>query len=68
MKLSARNQLQGRITSVTLGTVMAEVIIEIGGGNVLVSSITRASAESLGLHEGDEVTAVIKATEIMVGK
>ena len=68
MKLSARNQLRGRVTSIRLGGVMAEVSIDIGAGNTLVSVITRASAEALGLAEGDEVTAVIKSTEVLVAK
>jgi molybdopterin-binding protein len=67
MRLSARNQISGRIVAIKLGTVMAEVSIDIGG-NTLVATITRASAEALGLHQGDRVTAVIKSTEIVVGK
>lgn len=68
MQLSARNQLRGRITSVTLGEVMAEVAIDIGSGNMLTSAITRGSAEALKLAVGDQVTAVIKSTEIIIGK
>ena len=67
MRLSARNQLPGRVTAVRLGAVMAEVTIDIGG-HTLVAAITRPSAEELGLREGDTVTALIKATEILVGK
>jgi molybdopterin-binding protein len=68
MQLSARNQLRGRITTVNLGAVMAEVTVDIGGGNSLVSAITRASAESMDLREGMDVVAVIKATEVLIGK
>lgn len=68
MQLSARNQLKGRISSMRLGTVMAEVDVDIGGGNVVVAAITRGSAEALGLKEGDEVHAVIKATEVLIAK
>ena len=68
MQLSARNQLRGRITSIKLGGIMAQVSIDIGGGNTLTSVITRASAEEMGLEVGQEVTAVIKSTEIMVAK
>jgi molybdopterin-binding protein len=68
MEISARNQLRGRITEVRLGAVMAEVTIDIGGSHSLVSAITRASAESMGLREGVEVVAVIKATEVLIGK
>jgi molybdopterin-binding protein len=67
MRLSARNQLPGRVTAVRLGTVMAEVTIDIDG-HTLVAAITRGSAEHLELREGDRVTAVIKATEVLVGK
>jgi molybdopterin-binding protein len=65
--LSARNQFKGTIKSVKLGQVMAEVVIKVSGLEV-VSLISRASAERLNLKEGDEATAVIKATEVMVGK
>jgi molybdopterin-binding protein len=67
MALSARNQLKGTVKFVTLGTVMAEVVIDVGG-NEVVAAITRRSVESLGIKEGDAVTAVIKATEVMVAK
>ncbi len=68
MKISARNQLQGKVTAVRLGSVMAEVTVDVGGGNSLVSAITRSSAESMGLGEGVEVVVVIKATEVMIGR
>ena len=67
VEISARNQLHGRVTAVSFGGVMAEVRIQIGGQD-LVSVITRASAERLGIKVGDEVVALIKATEVMVGK
>ncbi len=65
--ISARNQLPGKITSIKLGAVMAEVVIAVGDVEV-VAAITRGSVESLGLKVGDEVKAVIKATEVMVAK
>ena len=68
MQLSARNQLRGRITSIKLGGIMAQVSIDIGGGHTLTSVITRASAEEMGLDVGQEVIAVIKSTEIMVAR
>ena len=68
MKLSARNQFTGRIKEVKLGNIMAEVIIDIGGGHEVVAAITRGSAEGLGLVQGNAVTAVIKATEVLVAK
>jgi molybdopterin-binding protein len=57
MELSARNQLGGRVKSITLGNVMAEVVVDVGGQEI-VSAITRGSAERLGLSEGDEVVAM----------
>jgi molybdopterin-binding protein len=63
--LSARNQLRGTVKSVKLGTVMAEVIVQVGE-NEIVSAITRGSAEGLGLSEGMAVTVVIKATEVLI--
>ncbi len=67
MALSARNQIPGTVKSVVLATVMAEVVIDIGGHDV-VAAITRHAAENLGLKAGDEVRAVIKATEVLVDK
>jgi molybdopterin-binding protein len=65
--LSARNQFKGTVRSVKLGNVMAEVVVQVGSLEI-VSAITRASAEHLGLKVGDEVTAVIKSTEVLIGK
>ena len=65
MELSARNQLKGTVKSVTLGNVMAEVVVDVNGAEV-VSAITKGSAERLGLREGSEVTVVIKATEVLL--
>ena len=67
MKLSTRNQLSGTVTGVTLGTIMSEITVDIGGQTV-VAAITRGSAEELELAEGDQVTVLIKATEVMLGK
>jgi molybdopterin-binding protein len=68
MAVSARNQLKGTVQTLVKGDVMAEVSIDVGNGNVIVSVITRQSAETLHLKAGDDVTAVIKATEVMVAK
>ena len=65
--LSARNQFKGTVKSVKLGNVMAEVVVAVGSLEI-VSAITRGSAEHLGLKAGDEVTAVIKSTEVLIGK
>jgi molybdopterin-binding protein len=67
MSISARNRLRGRITRITVDGLMAEVQLSIGDQE-LVSVITRSSAERLGLQVGDEAFAVIKSTEIMIGK
>jgi molybdopterin-binding protein len=67
MQISARNQLKGRVKEVVLGTVMAEVVVDVGGQEV-VAAITRRSAEGLGLKAGDTVTVIIKATEVIIGK
>ncbi len=67
MELSARNQLQGIVKSVKLGTVMAEVVVDVGGQEI-AAAITRSSAERLKLKQGDRVTAIIKATEVLIGK
>src|SRR5713226_3082722 len=65
VELSARNQLKGTVRSVKLGTIMAEVVVDVGGQEV-VAAITKSSAERLGLEEGAEVTVLIKATEVMI--
>ena len=65
--LSARNQLRGRIVARTVEGVMAEVTVSLGDQE-LVSVITRGSAERLGLRLGDAVLAVVKSTEVMIGK
>ena len=68
MQLSARNQLAGRVTAIKAGTVMAEVVVDIGGGREIVAAITRESIERLGLSEGVAVVALIKATEVMLAR
>jgi molybdopterin-binding protein len=68
MKMSARNQLKGTVKTVKPGTVMAEIVVELPDGQEIVSAITLASAEALNLNTGDEVIAIIKSTEIMIGK
>src|SRR5439155_9656391 len=65
--ISARNRLRGRIAQLRIEGLMAEVTLRIGDQE-LVSLITRSSAERLGLAEGDPAYAVIKSTEVMIGK
>ena len=65
MKLSARNRLQGTVRSIRKGEAIANVELDVGGQRV-VASITREAVEELGLQEGSEVTAVIKASDVMI--
>ena len=67
MELSARNQLDATVKAVKVGTIMAEVTVDVGG-QIVVAAITRGSADELELTEGDQVTVLIKATEVMLGK
>lgn len=67
MKLSARNHLVGTVEELTLGEVMAHVVVRVGT-NLIDSVITRRSAEDLELKVGDTVAAVIKSTEVMLQK
>lgn len=66
MTISARNRLAGTVTSVEYDDIMAEIEIELPGGERIASTITAASCEELGLSEGEEVDAVIKASSVMV--
>ena len=68
MKLSARNQIKGKVVEVRKGTTTAHVRIDIGNGVVITSSITNEAVEDLGLAAGDEAIAVIKASDVMVAK
>jgi molybdopterin-binding protein len=65
--LSARNRLRGRVVELRIDGLMAELVLDIGGQE-LVSVITRSSAERLGLRVGAPVLAVIKSTEVMIGR
>ncbi len=66
MKLSARNVIKGKVVKVQKGAVNSEVTLELPGGTQVVSIITNTSAESLGLVEGKQAYAVIKASSVMV--
>jgi len=68
MKMSARNQLKGKITAVKPGSIMAEVVVELPDGQQIVSAITLTSAQDLNLQVGDDVVAIIKSTDVMIGK
>ena len=65
MKLSARNKLAGTVTSISKGEAIANVVLDVAGQR-LVASITVEAADELGLAEGSAVTAVIKASDVMV--
>jgi molybdate transport system regulatory protein len=66
-KLSARNILAGDVVQVTAGAVNSEVVVRLPGGTEVVASITKASVEALGLSVGDKVSAVVKASNVMIG-
>ncbi len=68
MRISARNMLEGTIENVELGAVMASIKIKVESPGLITALITKESAQKLGLKAGDKATAIIKATEIMVGK
>ena len=67
MQISARNQLKGKVKEIKKGPVSTEVVIDVNGSEI-VSSITTGSAESLGLNIGDDVVAIVKASNVMIGK
>jgi molybdopterin-binding protein len=67
MTLSARNHLKGTIEEIQLGDVLAHITVRVGD-SVIESVITRRSAEEMALKTGDAVTAVVKATEVMISK
>lgn len=64
--LSARNQFEGKIVSITSGAVMSEVVLDIGGGHQVVSLISTSSVKRLKLKKGKSAVAVIKATEVII--
>ncbi len=66
MKISARNVLKGKVKKVSHGAVNSEIVVELAGGAEIVSIITKASAENLGLVAGKEVYAVVKASSVMI--
>ena len=67
MKISARNKLKGKIVSIETGSVNAIVHIDIGGGNVITSTISISAVKELGLEVGKDAYAIIKATSVMIG-
>ncbi len=65
MKLSARNQLTGTVSSIRTGEAIANVVVDVAGQR-LVASITVEAVEELGLDEGSQVTAIIKASDVII--
>jgi molybdopterin-binding protein len=65
VKLSARNQLPGTVTEIRRGEAIANVVLEVGGQR-LVASITVEAVDELGLAEGSAVTAIVKASDVMI--
>ena len=68
MKLSARNQIKGKVVEVTKGQTTAHVRLDIGNGTIVTSSITNEAVDELGLAVGDQAIAVIKASDVMIAK
>ncbi|EJL30940.1 molybdopterin-binding protein [Novosphingobium sp. AP12] len=68
MKISARNQLFGTVSSITPGAVNGQIKVDVGGGNVITSSITEEAIAELGLAVGDTVTVIVKASDVLIGK
>ena len=67
MELSARNQLRGTVKRIEAGAVMAEVVLDVGGQEI-TAVITKRSVDRLRLAPGDAVVAIIKSTEVIIGK
>ncbi len=67
MELSARNQLKGKVKTVKTGAIMAEVVVDVGGSEI-VAEITKGSVERMKIQSGDAVTVIVKSTEVMLGK
>ena len=67
MQISARNQIKATVVKILTGAVNAEVILDLGGGQQLISIITNESVKALGLKEGQPAYAIIKASNILVG-
>ena len=67
MKISARNQLKGKVVKVEKGAVNAIVKLDIGGGNVISATVSLESIKELGIKEGKKAVAISKATSVMIG-
>lgn len=67
MRISARNQIKGKITAVTKGATTSHVRVDIGNGTTMTSAITNEAVDELGLKVGGAVTVVVKASDVMIG-
>ncbi|WP_380785481.1 molybdopterin-binding protein [Sphingomonas sp. R86521] len=68
MKISARNQISGRVTSIRPGAVNGSVKVDIGNGVIITANITEEAIADLELGEGDQVTVFVKASDVLIGK
>ena len=68
MKISARNQIPGTIVTITPGAVNGAIKVDIGGGTIVTANITEEAIKDLNLAEGDTVTVIVKASDVMIGK
>ena len=68
MQISGRNQLKGKVVKVIHGVTTTEVQVEVAAGVVITGLITKGSAESMNIKEGDDLVAIVKATSVMFGK
>ena len=66
MRISARNQIKGTVTEVTKGATTSHVRVDIGGGNIITSSITNEAVDELGIKAGGKATVVVKASDVMI--
>lgn len=66
MKISARNQIKGTVVDVTKGATTSHVRVDIGGGQIMTSSITNEAVDDLGLVKGGKVVVVVKASDVMI--
>ena len=66
MRISARNQIKGTVVEVRKGAITSHVRVDIGGGNIITSSITNEAVDELGIKAGDKATVVVKASDVMI--
>jgi molybdopterin-binding protein len=67
MRISARNQIRGKVTEVTKGATTSHVNVDIGGGNIVTASITNEAVDDLGIRPQADVVVIVKASDVMIG-